>query len=392
MEESIRRLESATMFATLANTQDIKADARETLGVVTELRVEIREGRVVASRTQVDVKEIKTDLKENLMVSQQHLLENKKIEATLKEIVKQQERLSEKNSGKQSAPSTKAKDPNSRRHYALTQVKRAFSSNAKPTNQESDIAYSFVEGTSKWIFKEESYSTWLSALSSTLWVHGAAGIGKSCLAYSVLKRLKGSVQDEEQTSIAYFYFREEHEELRSVKNALSWMVIQTAESDPSYCERAAADLDQNGTILDTDLSAIWDRFFGNKFTKDSNAKLYLIFDGLDEADANERSTLLELLTQIRTKGLNICVLITSRSELKSIIDPLSPEVIEMTKAKISEDIQRLIRARFKTLSRLRKFRPRVKRKVITKVHSKADSKLFSFLRSARLKNSGLRFG
>ena len=393
MEESIRRLESITMFATLANTQDIKPDTRETLSVVKELRVDIRESRTVVTRTQVDVKEIKSDLKENLMVSQQHLEESKEIKATLKEIsdrFKQQERSDERSSGKQSATSTKAKDPNSRRYYALSQVKRAFSSSAKPKDQELDIKYSFVEGTSSWLFKEESYNTWLSTQSSSLWLNGAGGMGKSCLAYAAVKNLTAAVQEEERTSISYFYFRDEHEELKSVKNALSWMVIQTAEQDPSYCERAAADLDQKGSDFYEGLVSIWDRFFGNVFTIDSNAKLYLVFDGLDEADANERTTLLELLTQIRAKGLNIRVLITSRPDLKPAIDVLKPGVIEMTKSKIAEDIHRLIQARFKTLPRLRKFRTRVKRKVTTKLQNQADSKLFPFLFLALLISSSLR--
>ena len=83
--------------------------------------------------------------------------------------------------------------------------------------QFRDIESSFVKGTFGWIEHEESYKSFLDG-GSYLWIHGHRGLGKSCLAYSIIHRLAETYGNQSRPSVAYFFFKEEHEELQSVKN------------------------------------------------------------------------------------------------------------------------------------------------------------------------------
>jgi hypothetical protein len=98
-----------------------------------------------------------------------------------------------------------------------------------------------VKGTFDWIEHEESYKSFLDG-SSYLWIHGHRGLSKSCLEYSIIHRLAESFGNQPRTSVAYFFFREEHEELRSVKNMLGSIVIQIAVADERSRNEVAAEL------------------------------------------------------------------------------------------------------------------------------------------------------
>jgi hypothetical protein len=146
-----------------------------------------------------------------------------------------------------------------------------------------------------------------------------------------------SFENQSRTSVAYFFFKEEHEELRSVKNMLSSIVIQVAVADERYRNEVAADLICNGEYFDDgDGSQIWDRFFVKKFSKDSDAKLFLGIDGTDEADPDERAKLLGFLQQISKNSMNVQVVLTGRPDMNSDVEILQPLKIEATKQKLSE--------------------------------------------------------
>ena len=118
---------------------------------------------------------------------------------------------------------------------------------------------------------------------------------------------------------------------------------------------------------------MWERFFVSKFKHKSDGHLYLILDGLDEADSAQRENLLELLKKLRTEKSNIHVLLTSSPALEKIIVPLEPNHVKVTKEKISKDMLQVIDTRLKTFSQLRKFRRQTKKKITEKLLEKADS-------------------
>ncbi len=371
MERALRHLESATGYVTYANTEDIKFTGQDIY--MTTQKVDLTTERIEVSL--LDQREQLDRFKEMMAANFGKLLDDQRKASAKKQTHEPQHN----------------KDPSMRRYAAFTQVKRAFAVPADAAIQDRDIDYSFVPGTSAWLFKEEDFRRWSTTSSKDplLWLSGDAGLGKSCLAFSTVRELKKLVAEQSpaggaRASVAYFYFRNEHEELRSVVNALACTVAQIARQSVSYCEQVAADLSGSlpgakpFDLQSSNVSELWDRFFASKFKKGSDAHLFLILDGMDEADVEEANHLFELLWKIREDKLHIRVLLTGRPELHDRLNTVNVtqsglNTLEVTKEKIAEDMQLIIRARLKTQSKLRKFRAQARKRITNKLLQKADS-------------------
>lgn len=356
------------MFATLSATMEAKSDVKD-LSVITKQNFKVSV-------------EILSVTEQNLSVNIDTNATAKEGAAASKELLKmwQEQKKREREAQKDDATrgSNKPKDSGAKKSATLNQVKRSFASRAEPVVQFRDIESSFVKGTFRWIELEKSYKSFLDDDPYYLWIYGRRGLGKSYLAYSIILRLAESFGNRSRTAIAYFFFKEELEELRSVNNMLSSIIIQMAVADEKYRNEIAADLVRNGDVSNDDNgSQIWERFFVKKYSKDSDAKLFLVIDGLDEADADSRELLLKLLQQIRKDELNIRVVLTGRPEMNTDVEQLKPLMIEITKPKLSEksgDLWHIIMARCKTLSKLRRLQPTMRKKIAFKLRHQADSK------------------
>lgn len=367
LETNIQRLESATMFATLATVIETKSEVKD-LTVMTMQSLKVGTQTLsVSMETNVMMKSTSSTARETFVMVKK-----------LKEMMKKEEARKEiENVG---GAKNKAKDSGAKKNAALNEIKRAFVSAAEPAIQLRDIQTSFVQGTFSWIAEEQSFKDFMDDDSSTpfLWIHGPPGIGKSCLAYSIIKKLWDATANDQKSSVSYFFFNEEIEPLRSVKAMLSTAIIQTAIANGKYRDEAAAEL--NRWAWSDDLHQLWDRYFAAMYPKDSDRKLFMVLDGLDEADDDERATILEILTQIRKDELNIQVLFTSRMSdtILNAVAPLEPAKVEMTREKISTkggDLWKIIMKRCRTLPKLKRLNKQVIRKIGAKLRLKADSEM-----------------
>jgi DNA replication protein DnaC len=292
LETNIQRLESATMFATLATVIETKSEVKD-LTVMTMQSLKVGTQTLsVSMETNVMMKSTSSTARDTFVMVKK-----------LKEMMKKDE--ARKETEKVGGAKNKAKDSGAKKNAALNEIKRAFVSAAEPAIQLRDIQTSFVLGTFSWIAEEQSFKDFMDDDSSTpfLWIHGPPGIGKSCLAYSIIKKLWDATANDQKSSVSYFFFNEEIEPLRSVKAMLSTAIIQTAIANGKYRDEAAAEL--NRWAWSDDLHQLWDRYFAAMYPKDSDRKLFMVLDGLDEADDDERATIFEILTQIRKDELNM---------------------------------------------------------------------------------------
>jgi hypothetical protein len=227
LDRDIHRLESATLFATLATTMETKSDVKD-LSVIAKQNLKVQIETLSVSKQDLTINiETNSLVKDGAAASNESADGVKALTKMFKQ--KSREEDAQKDGGK--CRSNKSKDSGAKRSAALNQVKKSFATPAEPVIQFRDIGNSFVKGTFVWIEHEESYKSFLDGSSDHLWIHGHRGLGKSCLAYSIIERLGESFGNQSRTSVAYFFFREEHEELRSVKNMLSSIAIQVAAAD-----------------------------------------------------------------------------------------------------------------------------------------------------------------
>ena len=281
--------------------------------------------------------------------------------------------VSEKQADSKPEKSGKAVSTTGSKRYKNAQVKRHFSDGAEARNiiraQRREIAESFVEGTTKWIFEDETYKSWTEGDIPALWLAGGAGTGKSFLTHAIASSLER--RHEEHVSVASFFFREDQDALRSLRNALRCAVLQIADSNSAYLEVVAAEIAKENADDDP-----WSQFFTSRFPSDSEARLYFILDGVDEAHPADQEAIATLIRQLPSANLNIHVLFTGRPSLESLFVENSPRVIRLSKERISADVQLLTVARIRSLPRLRKFHRQTKRRIEQRLGEKADSMLY----------------
>lgn len=119
---------------------------------------------------------------------------------------------------------------------------------------------------------------------------------------------------------------------------------------------------------------MWAKAFNERFRPDSDARLYLFLDGVEELKEDERKLLFNLLPKITANKLKIHILMACRPEIQAVVKNLRPTTIWITKDKIADDLQKIAAARVKTLPRLRKFSHATKRKIVQKLRENSDGR------------------
>jgi hypothetical protein len=123
-------------------------------------------------------------------------------------------------------------DPGENKRVALDQV-AAYITNLAPKwsvvsketkAQRKEINLDSVPDTGTWLVEgEETYKAWVDQEKPIVWLRGNAGIGKSFLAEAVVTSFETSSSD--RKSFAYFFFREEEDNLRSFTEARKCRIV-----------------------------------------------------------------------------------------------------------------------------------------------------------------------
>lgn len=278
----------------------------------------------------------------------------------------------------QGQPNPKS-DVKDKKQFARNAIRRAFNKSDRFSTwdaarlqlkaQKQGISNAFVANTCLWFTtKHPGYASWVAGDTNFLHITGKEGIGKSFLSHAAIENLLNTSDDLERRSVAYFYFKEESVSLQSTNNALACAVWQVAGSNSRYAQQAAIEIGKKDEIDDD----IWASLIAKYFSADSDERLFLVLDGLDEAPADQKDALIANLTQVTRDKLKISVLITSRPNLVSISKLDSCATVEVTKADLLEDMESMIKSRCKSLPRLSKFPKKVQRQIETRVKAKAD--------------------
>lgn len=380
MESAINELSQAVGLATLRSVEIIAETIQkmdEKLDFTVTKMTTLDEGmQVVASNTSVVIKQNQVqDQKTDLLLEGMRTLTKLSRETHDRALEKEKEAKS------RSAQKKGKTDPGENKRMALEQVKGYFTDLSpkwdaitKGTKaQRKEIHCASVKGTGAWLLQEESYKAWINQEKPLLWMRGSAGIGKSFLAETVIKELESSPK--ERNPFAYFFFREEEDNLRHFKQALYSLSFQLAEMDAKYADQLANELSDSKGEPEP-----WKRLFAERFDSKSDGHAYLVLDGIDEMEETDLKEMLQCLDQIAKSDLNIHVLlsgrpdISSRPDMSSELEPLQASILEVTKEKLTIDIQKVIVSSLGQFPRLKKFRKQVKYVIARKIKSKADGK------------------
>lgn len=383
----LERFESAAMLATLKHT--------------------LESGRKLDFLGQ-DAKQIQAGVQQNLAVSQKNYLlglESKghaqdaayTSHEILTVVSRQDERGAEYTAGLQQVMKTLNKmskpkggqdqlvDAGSRKSIAMRALQTSLKCEPDDKVHLAELEAHYINGTYAWFLEQEVYTEFEAGNVPNLWVSGPAGMGKSTLAYSVVKALQREFIGDASTSVAHYFFRCE-DERKYADRMLRSCALQVAAQDHGYREEALADVqlylrskDGAGVAkaLWEDYEELWELLFRKRFSKKSGRRLVLVLDGLDELNLVQRSLVAELLEDIGViEDFNIRVLFTSDPSVYSPdMKMTKAQVVDVTKERILPDMRTIIVARLRTMGRLRKLSQKTKKKIVLKLSKQADSKL-----------------
>lgn len=150
----------------------------------------------------------------------------------------------------------------------------------------SAFTKSRIAGTGDWIIQDETLQSWIKGEKQYLWVCGSPGTGKSFLTARLI-----SWGAENLGNMAYFFFRENNPETKSVIQAIRDLAYQMSESDASYAKALMNSL-QSTEEIKTVASAFRRLLIEPFQSPERTAPTYLFLDGIDEAYHEEIEQLL----------------------------------------------------------------------------------------------------
>ncbi|KAI8625984.1 putative ankyrin repeat-containing protein [Xylariaceae sp. FL1651] len=188
-----------------------------------------------------------------------------------------------------------------------------------------------VQGTCEWFVCHSLFQQWRESKSSCmLWVSANPGCGKSVLA----KHLVNELRTTESRTICYFFFKDDFEDQRSARSALSCILHQLfTQREDLFSDNTIRRLKAYKEPLASSYYELWELWDVLVLaSQDNNAsEIVCILDAFDECGDQERQDLANALCQFygpendKKKNVNLKFLVTSRpyDEIKRGFQPLN---------------------------------------------------------------------
>ncbi|KAF5582266.1 ankyrin 1 [Fusarium pseudocircinatum] len=205
----------------------------------------------------------------------------------------------------------------------------------------------------QWLLQHETYRNWCeSSSSSTLWVHGITGSGKTNLFSVIVDSLRKTwASQPESTPFAYFYCLESESEperssadgiLRSILRQLAITETQSDVRDFFYSDFQRRS--RSARLQGLDLPKLSRRECVDRIVQVANEDpITILLDGVEQVEDESCDALLQSLSDIMSKAENVVkVLVASRNSLDILSSlPIAKEVI-VTADHVHDDMTKFI--------------------------------------------------
>jgi ankyrin repeat protein len=199
----------------------------------------------------------------------------------------------------------------------------------KYESAHNKIEKTAMSGTGQWLLQHDRYIAWRhSTTSSTLWLHGSMGSGKSCLAHVVINDIRTAINTTKGDWLVFFYCdgsdAEGAGQLTKTGNILRSFVKQF--SNPGKAQRVmnAVVKSYNDNHHSADLTEQQSLDLILNMVCDSVSTIFII-DGLDECPSNVQRGLVSFITEVLAKATSVMkIFISSRAtiEIKDLLSDL----------------------------------------------------------------------
>ncbi|RYP17884.1 hypothetical protein DL765_004282 [Monosporascus sp. GIB2] len=175
-----------------------------------------------------------------------------------------------------------------------------------------------VPGTCEWFVGQGQFQQWRESKSSRmLWVSANPGCGKSVLAKHLVDELRGT----ESRTVCYFFFKDDFEDQRSARSALSCILHQLfTQREDLFSGKIIRRLKAYKAPLANSCYELWELWDVLVMaSQDNNAgEIVCVLDAFDECEDQERQDLANALCELygpensTKKNVSLKFLVTSR--------------------------------------------------------------------------------
>jgi hypothetical protein len=161
-----------------------------------------------------------------------------------------------------------------------------------PTVSRSNLAAEKgerVPGTCEWIFQHPTFLAWLESSTSSLWLTGGPGKGKTMIALHVTKTLEARCSDSECDTVLYFFCTDKDATQNSATASLRGLIYQFVQRQPSlerHCRQSLSKSNYEQTL--SSFGALWDMFM-QMLDDQKLGQVFCVLDGFDECDRDSRA-------------------------------------------------------------------------------------------------------
>ncbi|RBR10743.1 hypothetical protein FVER53590_30372 [Fusarium verticillioides] len=205
----------------------------------------------------------------------------------------------------------------------------------------------------QWLLKHEAYRNWCeSSSSSTLWIRGITGSGKTNLFSVIVDSLRAARSSQpESTPFAYFYCLESESEperssvdgiLHSILRQLAITETQSDVRDFFYSDFRRRS--RSAVLRGLDLPKLSRKECADRIVQVANEDpITILLDGVEQVEDESCYVLLQSLSDIMSRAANVVkVLVTSRNSLDILSSlPTANEVI-VTADHVRDDMAQFI--------------------------------------------------
>jgi hypothetical protein len=142
---------------------------------------------------------------------------------------------------------------------ALAEDESRLRNTLSGTSAPADVEEIFVrnervllQGTGAWLENETFFRAWMNREAVILWIFGGPGSGKSFLSTRLIQLLRETNGDEDP--VAYFFVKENNENLRDANILLKTLAWQIATQDDEFRKHAVAVCRERSRTITADLT------------------------------------------------------------------------------------------------------------------------------------------
>ncbi|KAK1478787.1 NACHT and TPR domain-containing protein, partial [Colletotrichum abscissum] len=197
-------------------------------------------------------------------------------------------------------------------------LKKILQPSVYPVDTYTALDRTRTAGTCEWILQDPALQAWIAGDVRFLWISGNPGTGKSYLTSRMVSWGRDLLDEQQTTSMmGYFFFRQNNPESRSVVQAIKDMAYQISEQDVFYGKQLVQNISSSDEIKT--VSSAFRKLLEDPCKPDKwKRHIYLLVDGLDEAEPREVTEFLSLLYGLnkqQSTGTRVQVALVGRNTL-----------------------------------------------------------------------------